>query len=59
MPPLHCFVCEKEFEPDETSAMPFCSERCKLIDLGRWVDEGYGIPYESEEGPDWGDPHSG
>lgn len=23
---------------------PFCSERCKLIDLGQWADEGYKIP---------------
>jgi uncharacterized protein len=26
--------------------MPFCSERCKTIDLGRWLDERYGMPYE-------------
>ena len=24
--------------------MPFCSERCKTIDLGRWLDESYAIP---------------
>ena len=24
--------------------MPFCSERCRLIDLGRWADEEYRIP---------------
>lgn len=23
---------------------PFCSERCKLIDLGQWANEGYRIP---------------
>lgn len=23
---------------------PFCSQRCKLIDLGAWFDEGYSIP---------------
>jgi endogenous inhibitor of DNA gyrase (YacG/DUF329 family) len=23
---------------------PFCSERCRLIDLGRWADESYVIP---------------
>ena len=23
---------------------PFCSERCKLIDLGRWIDGQYSIP---------------
>lgn len=25
---------------------PFCSERCKLIDLGQWATEGYRIPQE-------------
>ena len=29
---------------------PFCSERCKLVDLGRWANEGYRIP--AEHGPD-------
>jgi hypothetical protein len=23
---------------------PFCSQRCKLIDLGQWASEGYRIP---------------
>lgn len=32
-----------EFSP--TNAFrPFCSERCKLIDLGVWASEGYTIP---------------
>lgn len=26
---------------------PFCSERCKLIDLGEWLDEKHRIPGES------------
>ena len=25
---------------------PFCSERCKLIDLGQWAAEAYRIPQE-------------
>jgi uncharacterized protein len=29
--------------------MPFCSERCRLIDLGRWLDEKHGLPYEPDE----------
>jgi uncharacterized protein len=24
--------------------LPFCSERCKLIDLGRWLGEKYSVP---------------
>jgi hypothetical protein len=34
---------------------PFCSERCKLIDLGRWLDGRYQIPvaqdHEDESDP--------
>jgi endogenous inhibitor of DNA gyrase (YacG/DUF329 family) len=30
---------------------PFCSERCKLIDLGAWFDESNRIPGESETPP--------
>lgn len=25
---------------------PFCSERCRLIDLGAWLDEGYRVASE-------------
>ncbi len=27
---------------------PFCSERCKVIDLGQWASEGYRIPLAQE-----------
>ncbi len=27
---------------------PFCSERCKLIDFGAWVDEAHTIPGDGE-----------
>ncbi len=26
--------------------MPFCSQRCKEVDLGRWLNEDIGLPYE-------------
>jgi endogenous inhibitor of DNA gyrase (YacG/DUF329 family) len=32
-----------EFSPNN-AFRPFCSERCKLIDLGVWATEGYAIP---------------
>ncbi|MBA3696556.1 MAG: DNA gyrase inhibitor YacG [Methylotenera sp.] len=40
-----CPNCNKlsEFSP-ANSFRPFCSERCKLIDLGLWASEGYAIP---------------
>jgi endogenous inhibitor of DNA gyrase (YacG/DUF329 family) len=31
---------------------PFCSERCKLIDLGAWADESYRVPSEDSPGTD-------
>ena len=30
---------------------PFCSERCKLIDLGAWADEQYRVPVKDEPDP--------
>ncbi len=27
---------------------PFCSERCKLIDLGAWASESYRVPVQEE-----------
>lgn len=40
-----CPICKSAAQPAETNrAAPFCSERCKLIDLGSWLGEGYRIP---------------
>jgi endogenous inhibitor of DNA gyrase (YacG/DUF329 family) len=30
-------------------AFPFCSDRCRLIDLGRWLDGKYQIPVVEED----------
>ena len=52
-----CPICRKRFEVSalsEAPAFPFCSERCKLVDLGRWIDGNYAIPGRPEpprEGP--------
>lgn len=32
----------------QNPARPFCSERCKLIDLGAWASEGYKIPIQGQ-----------
>jgi len=38
-----CPICKKEvFRGDPE--FPFCSERCRLIDLGNWASEKYVIP---------------
>ncbi len=48
-----CPTCGKEVEwrPENTSR-PFCSERCKMIDLGQWADEKFKIPMEENDGLD-------
>ncbi len=35
-----------------TVTAPFCSERCKNIDLGRWLDESYTVPDTATESDD-------
>ena len=30
---------------------PFCSERCKLIDLGAWASESYRVPEQEADEP--------
>ena len=46
---LTCPVCGKKVVLEQTTSMPFCSERCRQIDLGRWLEEEIGIPVESGE----------
>ncbi|MBV2168459.1 MAG: DNA gyrase inhibitor YacG [Bdellovibrio sp.] len=48
----------------ENPFRPFCSERCRLIDLGEWASEGYRIPVRdsssdslTSEEDDHDDPH--
>jgi endogenous inhibitor of DNA gyrase (YacG/DUF329 family) len=29
---------------ERPTSFPFCSERCRLLDLGRWINERYAVP---------------
>ncbi len=44
MPASICVFCRRE--PAEAPWIPFCSERCKLQDLARWIDGRYRVPAE-------------
>jgi endogenous inhibitor of DNA gyrase (YacG/DUF329 family) len=33
----------------ESRFRPFCSERCRLIDLGAWVAESYRVPVDEQK----------
>jgi endogenous inhibitor of DNA gyrase (YacG/DUF329 family) len=39
---MKCPICKKDV-PVTGEYAPFCSERCKLIDLGKWAAEEYVI----------------
>jgi endogenous inhibitor of DNA gyrase (YacG/DUF329 family) len=42
---VDCPTCGKKVEWTEQNRFrPFCSERCKQIDLGAWAEEKYAIP---------------
>lgn len=53
-----CPICKRPVAPPREegdsltaapSYFPFCSERCKLIDLGRWLDGRYQIPVVEDD----------
>jgi uncharacterized protein len=44
---VKCPRCSKLANLEGNEWKPFCSERCKLIDLGSWAGEEYRIPEES------------
>ncbi|MEW6214374.1 MAG: DNA gyrase inhibitor YacG [Nitrospirota bacterium] len=44
-----CPICKNTTTWEENPWRPFCSERCKLIDLGKWISEEYRIAGEKAE----------
>jgi endogenous inhibitor of DNA gyrase (YacG/DUF329 family) len=53
---MRCPICGKEFDLATSTAKPFCSDRCRSIDLGRWLGESYSLPHvpdpEADELPE-------
>ena len=54
---MRCPICKKSIPEPAAGAqrpehLPFCSDRCKLIDLGRWLDGKYQIPVAGEDPAD-------
>jgi endogenous inhibitor of DNA gyrase (YacG/DUF329 family) len=43
-----CPACRAKTAWHDNPHRPFCSLRCRLIDLGRWLDERYRLPAESD-----------
>jgi uncharacterized protein len=45
---VRCPVCRKEKAWKDNPFRPFCSERCRLTDLGKWASEEYRIAGEKK-----------
>jgi hypothetical protein len=44
---VKCPTCQRESVWSQDNPWrPFCTERCRLVDLGQWLNEGHAIPGE-------------
>lgn len=54
MPTLICPTCRKPVtyqKKEEVPYRPFCSRRCKLVDIGKWLNEEYRVSEELSDPP--------
>lgn len=55
-----CPICKKPVErPPENGWFPFCSNRCKVIDLSKWLNGDYSVPALDDDVDPGVDPESG
>jgi len=45
---MRCPTCKRETKKAGNTLYPFCSERCQMADLGRWLAEEYRVPEEPD-----------
>ncbi len=51
MPTFECPTCQKTItvrRNEDAPHRPFCSDRCKMVDLGRWLDGTYRVSESAE-----------
>ena len=53
---VKCPTCQRAIEWTQAPYRPFCSERCRLIDLGGWLSERNAIPGEPAAGTEGSEP---
>ena len=49
---VKCPTCRREIDWSNAPFRPFCSERCRLIDLGAWLSEQRSIPGDTVQPAD-------
>jgi endogenous inhibitor of DNA gyrase (YacG/DUF329 family) len=62
MPTYECPICRTRLDvakPEDAPYRPFCSKRCKLVDLGRWLNEEYRVSEEVPEPTETDEPAGG
>jgi len=47
---MRCPLCKQSVAWEGNPFRPFCSERCKLIDLDNWLEERYRVPAQVDSG---------
>ncbi len=45
---MRCPICHKPVADDDPE-FPFCSQRCRVIDLGNWASGVYRVPVKPDE----------
>lgn len=57
----HCPICCKPTDSEADADFPFCTERCRLLDLSNWATEKYVVsqPVFDEEEEDSTDAQTG
>lgn len=55
----HCPICKQPTDSQLHPDFPFCSERCRTLDLGNWASERYVVsePVIDESAPEKPDPN--
>jgi endogenous inhibitor of DNA gyrase (YacG/DUF329 family) len=51
---VSCPICQKRMEVRDLSEwpnFPFCGQRCRTIDLGRWLGGAYRVPDDTAPAP--------
>jgi endogenous inhibitor of DNA gyrase (YacG/DUF329 family) len=47
---MHCPICRRQADPSPNNPFrPFCSERCRTIDLAAWASDSYRLPGEEAD----------
>jgi endogenous inhibitor of DNA gyrase (YacG/DUF329 family) len=46
---VKCPTCKKKSEWNDNPWRPFCTERCRLLDLGKWLNEEYSVECDEKD----------